>query len=104
MPLLVGCLAVIFPRLALFLVWLLGGGYLGRAYEHWLWPVLGFFFLPLTTLVFAFASNTLGQAGEITNLGWLLIALAVLTDVGIIGGGRKSASDWRRRRDDGASS
>ena len=31
MPLLVGCFAVIFPRLVLFVIWLLGNGWLGRA-------------------------------------------------------------------------
>lgn len=97
MPFLVGCLAVAFPRLALFLVWLFGGGYLDRAYEHWLWPLLGFLFLPLTTLVFAFAFNTVGASGEVTPLGWLLTGLAVLADLGILGGGRKSAGNWRSK-------
>ena len=32
MPCLMGCLALSFPRVALFLVWLLGGSYLERAY------------------------------------------------------------------------
>lgn len=98
MPFLVGCLAIVFPRLALFLVWLFGGTYLGRAYEHWLWPLLGFLFLPLTTLVFAFAFNTLGAPGELTPFGWLLTGLAVLADLGILGGGRKSAGRWRSKK------
>ncbi len=98
MPLAFGCLAIIFPRLALFLMWLFGGGgYLVRAYEHWLWPLIGFFFLPLTTLVFAYCHNSLGAPGEMTPLGWLLTALAVMMDVGLLGGGRKSANRWRDR-------
>jgi hypothetical protein len=94
MPLFVGCLAVAFPRLALFLVWLFGGNYLSRAYEQWIWPVLGFFFLPLTTLAFAFGLNSLGRAGEMTPLGWLLVALAAAVDLGLLGGGHRA---WRGR-------
>jgi hypothetical protein len=85
MPWLFGCLAIIFPRLALFLVWLFGGSYLDRAYNSILLELLGFLFLPLTTLTFAFAHNSLSSTGQVTSLGWLLTALAVLVDVGIIG-------------------
>ena len=85
MPWLFGCLALIFPRLALVLVWLFGGNYLDRAYNNILLELLGFLFLPLTTLTFAFAHNSLSNTGQVTSLGWLLTALAVLVDVGIIG-------------------
>ena len=98
MPCLVGCLALAFPRVALFLVWLLGETYLSRAYEHWIWPVLGFFFLPLTTLTFAFAHNSLWAGGEVTPFGWLLIALAAAADLGLLGGGGRSAREWRTSR------
>jgi hypothetical protein len=85
MPWLFGCLAIIFPRLALFLVWLFGNNYLERAYGSVLLELLGFLFLPLTTLTYAFAHNSLSTAGQVTSLGWLLTAIAVLVDVGIIG-------------------
>lgn len=94
MPLVLGCVALIFPRIVLFLVWLLGGGYLGRAFDHWIWPLLGFFFLPTTTLTFAFASNSLGAPGEVTPLGWMLIVIAGLIDLGLLGNGERA----RRRR------
>jgi hypothetical protein len=100
MPFLVGCLALAFPRFALFLVWFLGGDWLGRAYDHWLYPLLGFFFLPLTTLAFAFAFNSLGEPGQVPPFGWLLVGLAVLADAGILGSGKKSAEKWRRKDDD----
>jgi hypothetical protein len=88
MPCLLGCIALAFPRLALFLVWLFGSGYLTRAYEHWIWPLLGFIFLPLTTLTFAFSLNSLGQPGDMSPFGWVLTALAVAVDVGLLGRGR----------------
>ncbi|HEU4582903.1 MAG TPA: hypothetical protein VFS67_31810 [Polyangiaceae bacterium] len=86
MPWLFGCLAIVFPRLALFLVWLFGGNYLDRAYGSVLLELLGFLFLPLTTLTYAYAHNSLGDAtGHVSSLGWLLTAIALLIDVGIVG-------------------
>jgi hypothetical protein len=95
-PCLVGIIALAFPRAALVLVWLFGGNYLARAYDHWIWPLLGFFFLPLTTLAFAFGMNTLGRPGQMEPLGWLLVALAAAADLGIIGSSSRSA---QRRQD-----
>jgi hypothetical protein len=97
MPCLVGCLALSFPRLAVFLVWLLGGNYLARAYEHWIWPLLGFFFLPLTTLAFAYSFNSLGH-NSMPPLGWLLTGIALLVDVGLIGSGRTQWDRYQGRR------
>jgi hypothetical protein len=98
MPCLMGCLALSFPRFALFLVWLLGGSYLERAYGGWLLPLLGFFFLPLTTLAFAFSSHSFGYAGHLTPLGWLVVVIALGVDIGLLGGGSKNAQRWRQQR------
>lgn len=98
MPWLLGCLAIVSPRLILFLVWLFGGGYLSRAYGGFLLPVLGFLFLPLTTLTFAYAHNALGSGGQLTSLGWLLTAVAVLIDIGMLGGHQR----YRRQRNGGS--
>ncbi|MEQ9498293.1 MAG: hypothetical protein RIT81_15580 [Deltaproteobacteria bacterium] len=91
---LLGCLGLLFPRFVLVLVWLFGGGYIGRAFESFLWPVLGFFFLPLTTLAFVYAMNSLGTPGAVPPLGWVLVGLAALSDLGLIGNGERA----RRRR------
>ena len=99
MPCLLGCLALLFPRLVLFLVWLFGGSYLARAYDSWLIPLLGFFFLPLTTLTFAFGVNSLSSPGQMSPVGWLLTGLALLVDIGLLGGGGRSAKRWRDERD-----
>jgi hypothetical protein len=95
-PCFLGCLAVAFPRLALVLVWLFGGHYLLRAYGSALWPLLGFLFLPLTTITFAFAVNSLANGGSVSPVGWLLTGLALLADLGLLGGGRQQ---WRRYRE-----
>ena len=48
-----GCLvillALITPRLVLFLVWVFDGAYLSRAYDTFLLPFVGWLFLPTTT-------------------------------------------------------
>lgn len=91
MQCLVGCLALVTPRLALFLVFFFTN-YLGRAYENLLWPVLGFFFMPLTTLAYAWAVNT---NGTVTGIYLVVVVVAVLLDLGLVGTGARS----RRRRE-----
>jgi hypothetical protein len=80
------CLIVIigFPRVALVLMWLFST-YLQRAFHGGLLlPLLGFLFLPLTTIVYAWELNT-GMPTAGINLVWLLIA--VIIDLGGLGGG-----------------
>ncbi len=95
MPFVLGCAALFFPRVIFLLVWLFGGGYMQQAFEHWVWPLLGFLFLPLTALAYAFSFASLGEVGEVPPMGWILIILAILTDVGVLGGGGARA---RRRK------
>ncbi len=98
MPCFVGCIAVAFPRLALFLVWFFGGDYLAEAFGTWLWPLLGFFFLPLTTLTFAFGMNTLSHHGNMSPLGWLFVLIGLAGDLGLLRGGAHGARAFRSRR------
>ncbi|MFW5876929.1 MAG: hypothetical protein ACOCXM_09345 [Myxococcota bacterium] len=93
MPCLFGCLALIFPRVALALVWFLVPGYLGRAVDPWWWGLLGFLFMPLTTLAFAYGINSVGPAGVMPPLGWVLVVVAGLVDLGLLGGGTRSSRD-----------
>jgi len=89
MPLLVGCLALAAPRFAIVVVVLLSN-YIGRAYETVLWPFVGFLFMPLTTLAYAWAINS---RGSVAGVHLLVVVIAVLIDMGLIGG---SASQRRR--------
>ena len=98
MPCLLGCLALSFPRFVLFLVWLLGGNYLSSAFHSFLLPLLGFFFLPLTTLAYAYSAHSLSVAGNVSSLGWLVVLVALFIDIGLLGGGSKSAQRWRESR------
>jgi hypothetical protein len=85
MPCFVGCLALLFPRIALILVWLFGNNYLQNAYQTTVWPVLGFIFMPLTTLAYAWAWHT--GTGSVSGLGLVAVIIAVLIDLGMLGGG-----------------
>jgi hypothetical protein len=88
---LVGCLALATPRLAIVLV-VIFSNFIGRAYETIFWPFLGFLFMPLTTLAYAWAINT---RGSVVGLHLAVVVVAVLIDLGLVGGSAAS----RRRRD-----
>ena len=94
MPCLLALLALVFPRLVIVLV-VIFSDYLGDAYETTVWPLLGFFFLPLTTLAYAFGYHE--NNGSISGFYLVLVIVAVLIDLGMIGGGGK-ASRWRRKK------
>jgi len=83
MPCLLLLVILLFPRFILVCMWLFSD-YLSRAYHGALIPLLGFFFLPLTTIVYAWEVNS-GMPTTGVNLLWLL--LAVLIDLGGLGGG-----------------
>ena len=91
MPFLVGCLALSAPRFAIVLV-VFFSNYIGRAYESAFWPFLGFLFMPLTTLAYAWAINS---RGSVAGFHLVIVVIAVLIDLGLVGG---SASSRRRSR------
>lgn len=78
-------LAFLGPRLVIVLLWLFTN-YLSRAFDAFLLPLLGFLFLPWTTIAWAIAQNELGG---VSGLGLLIVALGFLGDVGAIGGGAR---------------
>jgi len=80
---LVGCLGLLFPRLVLFFVFLFSN-YLGRAYETNFWPFLGFLFMPLTTLAYAWAVNT---NETVTGIYLAAVVIAAIFDLGLTGNG-----------------
>jgi len=90
MPCLLALVVLLFPRVTILVLFLFTG-FFERAFHSLLLLLIGFLFLPLTTLLYAWLVNT-GQPVE----GIYLIAmiLAVVLDVGSLGGGEYS----RRRR------
>jgi hypothetical protein len=83
---LVALLALLSPRLALFALWLFGD-LLGRAFESWLVPLLGFFLLPWTTLAYAVMWSS---SNQVYGFEWFLVGLAFLIDIGSYAHGQRS--------------
>jgi hypothetical protein len=78
-------LAFFTPRIVLFLLWLFTD-YLSRAYEGWVLPLLGFLFLPATTVAYAIAENELGG---LNGLGLIVLLIGFAVDIGLLGGGAR---------------
>lgn len=91
MPCLLVVAILAFPRAILVLMFFFST-YLQRAYHGLLLPLLGFLFLPLTTVVYAWLVNS-GRPLEGINLLYLVIAVVI--DAGGLSGGEYH----RRRRD-----
>ena len=96
-----GCLVVVLglltPRFVLAVLWLFSD-YLNRAFESGWWPLLGFFFLPTTTIGYAIAQNAYSTPdGGLEAIGIIVIVLGVLIDFGVIGGGAKGRGIGKRR-------
>jgi hypothetical protein len=85
MPCLVALLALISPRLAIFVLWLFSN-VLDRAYDSWLLPLLGFFLLPWTTLAHAMMWDT--GTRTVDGFEWFIVILAFLADLASYAGGR----------------
>jgi hypothetical protein len=89
MPCLFLILVLAFPRLVLLLMFFLSD-YLVRAYHNLLVPVIGFIFLPLTTLAYAWMVNS---HLPLEGVNLIILVVAIIIDLGGIGGG-----EWHRRR------
>ena len=64
--------------------------YLQTAFTGLFIPLLGFFFVPFTTLAYAWSINS---TGEVSGTQLVVVIIAVLLDLGVVGGGAN-----RRRR------
>jgi hypothetical protein len=88
-PCLVLIIFLAFPRIALVLLYFFST-YLQRAYHGLILPLLGFLFLPLTTLVYAWMVNT---RQPIAGINLVFLIVAVVIDLGGL-----SRGEYHRRR------
>jgi hypothetical protein len=90
---LIGLVILFLPRTVMVVLWLFTD-YLSTAFGTWVWPLLGFFFLPTTTLAYAVAEN---RYDGVRGIGLVLVILGVLLDLGALGGGgRGLGKRWAR--------
>jgi hypothetical protein len=89
MPCLLLLLVLAFPRVVMVVLFLVSN-YLQRAIDNLLVLLLGFLFLPLTTLAYAWLVNSHRPLTDGVNV--IILIIAVLIDVGGLGGG-----EWHRR-------
>ena len=76
-----GCLlaimAMLSPRLAIFIVWIFTDR-MSIAFDSFWWGLLGFIFLPWTTLAWAVVYSV---PEGVTGFGWFLVILAFVIDI-----------------------
>ena len=85
-----GCLlaivALVSARLALFFLAIFSD-VLSDAFDSWVIPLLGFFLLPWTTLMYAV---TWSSGHRVSGFDWFLVILAFLIDLGSYAGGDRA--------------
>jgi hypothetical protein len=78
-----GCLfamfAGLFPRLALFILWIERPARIDAAFDTFLWPLLGIIFLPFATLMYVLL-YTPGRG--LIGWDWFWVGIAALLDIG----------------------
>jgi hypothetical protein len=70
------------PRLAILVWWLMNPVYINAAFSTWIWPLLGFIFLPWTLLMFYII-----YPGGITGFDWVWLAIGLFADIASYSGG-----------------
>jgi len=86
-------LGMALPRLTMAGIFLLTDWF-GRAYETVVWPLLGFLFMPYTTL--AYMAAMLHNDRSVSGWWLALVITAAVLDVGHWGGSGNSARRLRR--------
>jgi len=79
---LVTVLGLLGPRAAILVWWLMQPARWASAFSNFLWPLLGFLFLPWTTLAFVLVAP-----GGVNYFDWIWLGLGLLADLASYGGG-----------------
>jgi hypothetical protein len=86
MPCLLAVLILLFPRVAILLLYFFTTFFRG-VYDTILIPLLGFIFMPLTLIAYTWLTKS-GQAVDAFYL--VVIFIAVIVDLGFVGGAHRS--------------
>jgi hypothetical protein len=88
---LVAVLLFLGPRAGVVLWWLFDRARWDRAFDTIIIPIIGFLFLPWTTLAYVLVFS-----GGLSALDWILLVIALLVDLGSYGGGYRNRAKIRR--------
>ena len=93
-----GCLMVLFafvtPRFIMVVLWVFTD-YLSRSVRVVVfWPLLGFFFLPTTTMALRGGAE---RVRRIDGWGLVVLVLGIMVDFGLLGGGGRAMGRRSRR-------
>jgi hypothetical protein len=93
-----GCLlaafAGFFPRIALFMFWILRPARVDAAFDTWIIPLLGIVFMPFATLMYA----VLYTRGGLSGWEWFWVVVAGILDVShwVVGASQRDTYGSRR--------
>ena len=76
------------PRLGILVWWLFQPWRFNMAFNTFIWPFLGFLFLPWTTLMYLVVFP-----GGVTMFDWIWLGLGVLADIASYGSGYRGRQD-----------
>ena len=82
-------IGALWPRIALAVIWLFFPFIPQSAFQTTVWPVVGFFFLPTTTLAYELVKFYTPTHSIDTPLGLVCLAVGLLHDMGQLGGFRR---------------
>ena len=85
MPCLLLVLILLFPRVAILLLYLFTNFFTG-VFNSILWPLVGFLLLPLTLLAYTYFANTHHPTDAVVLI---VMFLAVILDLGLLGHGAR---------------
>ncbi len=70
------------PRLAILVWWVYSPVYIYSLFDTWIWPLLGFIFLPWSTLNYMIVAP-----GGIIGFDWIILGLGIFADMATYFGG-----------------
>ena len=81
------------PRLGILVWWLITPRYVGAAFNSWILAILGWLFLPWTTLMYIII-----YPNGVIGFDWVWLGLALLADIASYAGGGYGNRDRLRGR------
>ena len=75
------------PRLAILVWWIYSPIYINALFQSWVWPLLGWVFLPWTTLMYMTVA-----AGGVVGFDYIILGIGIFADFStFLGGYRERA-------------